>query len=340
MGCSDYTIKKTIQGNGMRILSRMGLLSIFFVLSACSSHHRLKVLGYIEGRYVYLSSPVSGKLIQLAVQKGETVVVKQLAFQLDPQPELSQLNATKAVLQQEEQTLEDLKKGQRETIIKQIEAQIQQAQANVIYSKKMYERDIELRKTGAISQAGLDQARSQYQNDAEKLNQMKANLAEAKLGARTNLIAAQEARVKSSENQVAQYEWSVSQKTVYIPADGFVQDTLFRQDEFVPAGKPVIQFLPPENRILVFFVPEKKLSQIKPGATVHFTCDGCQKNIMAKIDYISSQAEYTPPVIYSIDSREKLVYWVEAKIDPTVIKNMNPGEPVEVTIDLDKESHL
>lgn len=325
----------------MRILRGIAVLSMACsLMMACSTHHHIKVLGYVEGRYVYLSSPVSGKLIQLAVQKGETVAANQLAFQLDPEPELSQLNATKALLQQEQQTLEDLKKGQRETIVKQIQAQISQAEANVIFSKKTYERYVALRKTGAISQASVDQARSQYDNDAEKLNQMKANLAEAKLGARTNLIAAQEARVKSSENQVAQYEWSVSQKTVHMPANGFVQDTLFRQNEFVAAGKPVIQFLPPENRILVFFVPEKNISQIKPGETIYFTCDGCQKNIKASIDYISSQAEYTPPVIYSIDSREKLVYWVEAKIDPAVVKNMNPGEPVEVVLDLDQEPRM
>src|SRR3989338_8327068 len=273
MHCSHYTIKKTDQGNGMCMLRWIGVLSIFFSLIACSSHHQLHLLGYVEGRYVYLSSPVSGRLIQLAVQKGETITANQLAFQLDPEPELSQLK---------------------------------NAESNLILAQKMLARNQILRKTAAIGEATLDASVQQYESAAAQVNQ---------------------------------YQWMVNQKTIYFSKAGYVQDTLFRQNEFVPAGKPIIAFLPPENRILVFFVPEKNLSSIQSGETIHFTCDGCQKNLSAKIDYISSQAEYTPPVIYSIDSREKLVYWVEAKINSRVIKNMNPGEPVEVTLDLDMKSH-
>src|SRR3990167_7145145 len=239
---------------------------LFCGLSACSSDHKLHLLGYVEGRYVYLSSPVSGQLIQLAVQKGETVKANQLAFQLDPQPELSQLK---------------------------------NAQAKVVLTEKMLARNQELPRTNAIGQAALDASVQEHD---------------------------------SAVTQVTQYQWMVSQKRMQFARAGFVQDTLFRQNEFVPAGKPVIALLPPENRILVFFVPEKNLSHIKSGEKVTFTCDGCQKNLTATIDYISSQAEYTPPVIYSIDSREKLVYWVEAKIDPSAVKDMNPGQPIEVEI--------
>ena len=239
---------------------------LFFGLSACSSHHKLHLLGYVEGRYVYLSWPVSGQLIQLAVQKGETVAANQLAFQLDPQPELSQLK---------------------------------NAQTKVVLTQKMLARNQELRRTNAIGQAALDASVQEHD---------------------------------SAIAQVTQYQWMVSQKRMQFAQGGYIQDTLFRQNEFVPAGKPIIALLPPENRILFFFVPEKNLSQIKSGEKINFTFDGSQKNLTATIDYISSRAEYTPPVIYSLESREKLVYWVEAKIDPNVVKNMNPGEPVEVEI--------
>jgi HlyD family secretion protein len=314
----------------MRLLQWIGL-SCLLLLTSCS-HHSAHYLGYVEGRYVYLSSAVSGNLIQLAVHKGETVQANQVAFQLDPQPELSQLNTAKAQLTQAQQELENIKSGERSTIIARLEAQISQAQANVIFSKKMFERNGELVKTGAVGKAVFDESRARFEADQQKLNEAQANLREARLGGRTNLIAAQAARVEAAKYQVEQYEWMLAQKTVKIPVDGFVQDTLFRQNEFVPAGKPVISFLPPDNRILIFFVPENILSRLKLGAEISFTCDGCKKNIPATINYISSQAEYTPPVIYSENTRDKLVYWIEAKIDPSVVKSMHPGEPVQVSI--------
>lgn len=308
------------------------LFSFIMLLTACSQNQSTHALGYIEGEYVYLSSPLSGQLIQLAVRKGESVQAGQIAFKLDPQPESAQLAAAEAQLQSARQDLENLKSGERSTIIKRLEAQISQAQANLIYSKKMHERNAELRKTGAVGQAAVDQSRAQFEADTQKLHETQANLAEAKLGARSNLIASQEAKVQAAQNEVTKYRWMVDQKIIRFTQAGYVQDTLFRQNEFVSEGKPVIQFLPPENRTLVFFISEKKLSRIHVGQTISFTCDECKKQFSAVIDYISSQAEYTPPVIYSKDSRDKLVYEVEAKIDPSVVKNMTPGLPVEVTV--------
>lgn len=251
----------------MRMLKRITLFSLFSVLFLVGcSHHRSRYLGYIQGDYVYLSSPVSGTLTQLAVEKGQAVAVNQLAFQLDPQPELSQL---------------------------------QNAEANLVYTKKMLSRNQDLHKTNAVSESVLDLSRQQYE---------------------------------SAIQQVSQYRWMVDQKTVHFSQNGFVQDTLFRQNEFVPAGKPVIALLPSKNITVVFFIPEQKLSDITLGQKIYFTCDGCQKKIVATINYISSRAEYTPPVIYSQESRDKLVYWVEAEMDPTVAVMMHPGQPVEVVV--------
>src|SRR3990167_7590044 len=282
----------------MRVFKPM-LIATVLCLFACSKHHSTHALGYIEGRYVYLSSAVSGQLIQLNVQKGQTVSANQLAFQLDPQPEYSELQNAQAQLTVAQQDLENLKLGERATILKKLQAQVDQVQANLIYSTKTFDRYTKLRQTHVISQAQLDQARSTYEADAQKLRETQANLSEAKLGARDHLILAQEAKVNAMAADVQKFQWMVAQKTVRFSVNGFVQDTLFRQNEFVTAGKPVIEFLPPQNRILIFFVPEKYLSAMRIGKKINFTCDGCAQAISANINYISSHAEYTPPVIYS-----------------------------------------
>jgi HlyD family secretion protein len=111
-----------------------------------------------------------------------------------------------------------------------------------------------------------------------------------------------------------------------------VQDTLYRQGEWVAAGNPVVVLLPPENLKARFFVPQEMLPRIKTGETVNVSFDGAAKNYSATVNYISTQAEFTPPVIYSRENRAKLVFMIEAKFPPADATQLRPGQPVDVTI--------
>ena len=81
-----------------------------------------------------------------------------------------------------------------------------------------------------------------------------------------------------------------------------VQDTFFVEGEWVPAGKPVVSLLPPGNVKARFYAPQAALSALAPGRTVEIRCDGCPAPFAAKVSFVSSQAEYTPPVLYSRES--------------------------------------
>lgn len=113
------------------------------------------------------------------------------------------------------------------------------------------------------------------------------------------------------------------------PTAALVEDTMALPGDFVPAGTPVVSLLPPGRIKLRFFVPETALAATVRGHVVSFRCDGCPVGLKARITYVSPRAEYTPPVIYSVGSREKLVFMVEAQpIDaPLALK---PGQPVDV----------
>jgi len=111
-----------------------------------------------------------------------------------------------------------------------------------------------------------------------------------------------------------------------------VQDTLYVQGEWVPAGSPVISLLPPENIKIRFFVTEKGLGGLRLGQTVKISCDSCGPAINANISYVSPQAEYTPPVIYSKENRSKLVFLIEAKTSPVDAIKLHPGQPVDVAL--------
>jgi HlyD family secretion protein len=113
---------------------------------------------------------------------------------------------------------------------------------------------------------------------------------------------------------------------------GVVQDRLYLPGEFVAAGAPVLSILPPGNVKLRFFVPETDLAKFKPGSRVKAGCDGCGADVAATVSFVSTQPEYTPPVIYNRDNRTKLVWLVVARPAMAVAARLSPGQPVDVRL--------
>jgi HlyD family secretion protein len=130
------------------------------------------------------------------------------------------------------------------------------------------------------------------------------------------------------EAALADADYQLSQRKIYSLVDGQVQDIYFFEGEYVPASTAVVSILPPRNVFVRFFVPEPEFAHVKLGETVAISCDGCAPNMTAKITFIAQQEEYTPPVIFSVGNKEKLVFKLEARV-PGGLK-LNPGEPVEV----------
>lgn len=131
----------------------------------------------------------------------------------------------------------------------------------------------------------------------------------------------------------ANLDWSqtrLTRRDAHAPADGTIEQVYFRVGETVSAGKPVVAMLPPKNLKMRFFAPEPILPTIKYGESVAVSCDGCEKGLTAKISFIARSVEYTPPVIYSLEERAKLVYLIEARPDQP--EKFRVGQPVTVTL--------
>ena len=109
-----------------------------------------------------------------------------------------------------------------------------------------------------------------------------------------------------------------------------MQDTFFVEGEWVPAGRPVASLLPPGNVKVRFYLPETLVGSLISGRPVEIRCDGCGAPVAAKITYVSSQAEYTPPVLYTREQRAKLMFLVEARPEPADGARLRPGQPVDV----------
>jgi len=139
-----------------------------------------------------------------------------------------------------------------------------------------------------------------------------------------------EAVLRQVQANLAWSETRLARRDAHSPADGTIEQVYFRVGETVSAGKPVVAMLPPKNLKMRFFAPEPTLPQIKYGESVAVSCDGCEKGLTATISFIARSAEYTPPVIYSLDERAKLVYLIEAR--PEQPEKFRVGQPVTVTL--------
>ena len=206
------------------------------------------------------------------------------------------------------QLLFELERGSEVAALDVAKKNLAQAKASLELSESTYIRRKQLRDGSAevISAEELDQARAQRDTDTASVESQQAALDKAK--------------------------WSFDQKQQFAPTNAFVQDTLYRQGEWVAAGNPVVVLLPPENLKARFFVPEEMLPRIKAGESVSVTFDGATTNYSATVNYISKQAEFTPPVLYNRENRAKLVYMIEAKFSPADAAQLRPGQPVDVKL--------
>lgn len=319
-------------------MAALGLLACL-LLVGCSKDQQKFYLGYIEGKFVYVAANVSGKLEQTWVSEGSLVKAGQALFQLQQMPALAQVNVVKFQLKSDQQKLLDMLKGKRVTVLQGIIAQQKQASSQVALAHKDLKRYQQLYKDGAVGKQKLDSAQTDYQSKYQKLQQFNANLANAKLGERAHLILAQEALVEMDQAKLNKAQWSLSQTKVSAPVSGRVFSTFYRLGEYVPTGQAVLSILSPKYMRVLFYVPEQALSQIKIGQTVAFTCDGCAGKQTAKVNFISPQAEYTPPIIYSEVSRSKLVYRIEAVLPANVALKFHPGQPLQVYLVSQDASH-
>lgn len=311
-------------------------LNLFVVISGllagCAKNPPNNFQGYLEGEYLYLAAPLGGALTNLAVARGDAVKTGQLLFELERQSEAAALTQAEKNLAQAQAQLDDLMKGKRPTEIASLAAQLQQAQANLRLANDDLARREKLGDAHVISKEELDQAHAQHDASQAQVDQLASDLETAKLGGREDAIHAARAAVESQDAALAKARWAFDQKQQFAPANATVHDTLYRQGEFVAAGNPVVVLLPPANLKVRFFVPQDKLPQLKVGETVSVKCDGAAHAFSATVNYISTQAEYTPPVIFSRETRANLVFMIEAKFSPADAAELRPGQPVDVQL--------
>lgn len=288
-------------------------------------------LGYAEADYVRVGPVLEGRLTGVSVARGDQVTLGTALFAQDDIAERAARDQAAAQRDAEREKLADLQGHGRDQ-------EIEQARADVADSRAAYERAARdlgraetLVRTGAATQQAVDQLRADTASAAAHIRaaEAKVSLLTDSSG-RAHAIAAQQAAVIAAQAAVELAEWRLAQRRVSAPVAGLVADTLATPGETMGAGAPVVSLLPPDNILLRFFVPETRLLRVKAGDLVGVVCDSCPSDLTARVSFVAPQPEYTPPVIYSTDSRGNLVYLIEARPQGGQGHLLKPGQPVEI----------
>ena len=177
-----------------------------------------------------------------------------------------------------------------------------------------------------LQQADLNQNNATWANARQTFDRAQS-LSKTGSGTQANLDAAISA-LRVAEARVNTSQTRLTRRNAFAPVSGTIQQIYFREGEMVPAQRPVLSILPPGTMKVRFYVPETDLAKLAIGEEVRVGCDNCAADLSAKIYYIATTAEYTPPVIYSLDERHKLVYLVQAR--PNKPASVRVGQPVSV----------
>jgi HlyD family secretion protein len=276
--------------------------------------------GYVVTDDVTMSSPTSGTLTRVAVRRGDRVSPGQALFNVDPTIRTALADQAAAQIAAGQAQV-----AQQRAALARARADLQSAQADADRAGAELRRQAaaQREKPGAVAQLQIEQSEASAKAALDKRDSARAavQIAEAAVRAAQAQVVQAEAGLRSARREVSDLASTA-------PSAGRIEDVMFKPGESVSANAPVVTIVPDGEVKVRFYVPEGLVNDYKPGRQVAIACDGCAAGMTAKVEFVSSRPEYTPPVIYSLDARQKLVYMVEAL--PSAPDTLMPGQPMDV----------
>jgi len=270
--------------------------------------------GYIEGEPLFVAPIEAGRIATLLVKRGDELNAGDTVATLESEDARFALDAARARHAEAQARLVNLTTGKRAEEIAVIEANRAAARADLAQANLDLTRIRDLVARKVQSQSALDQARTARNVASARLQEIEANLQVAGIAARVQEIEAARRVVDGAAAAERDAEWRLAQRTIKAPADGRIEDIIRYPGETAGPAAPVASLLPPGNRSLKFFVPQALVSSIRPGQVLPLRCDGCPAGLQARVSFIARGPEFTPPVIYSVESRQKPVVLVRAEL--------------------------
>jgi HlyD family secretion protein len=317
---------------GALLLAGLAAIAVAIVLFTFPANEDAEFPGYMEADLVLVGSEQGGRVLALSVEEGVAVKQGDPVFTLESSEQEASVAAAKARVAEAEARLADARAElQRPDEIKVLEAALKEAEAMLQVASNNLDRAQALFDKGWTTKAQLDDAIAQHDRNEASVAEAEKRIIAAKLPGRSDMIDAAAANAEAARHALNEAEKNLGKRQVFAPADGTVEEVYFRPGEVVNAGQSVIALLPPRNLKVRFFVAEPERATLQVDQRVAITCDGCPSDLHAKINFIAREAEFTPPVIFSREQRQKLVYLVEARPEGPAAA-LTAGQPVTVTL--------
>lgn len=285
-------------------------------------------IGYVEADWIYVASPQAGWIVEQPVHEGMDVEAGDILFRLDTQAQEAALAEANARIAQSGAQARNMSTGAREAEIRALQARLDEARARLTKAEADKTRILPLVERGLEPQARGDTVSAEADMAAAAVAALTQDIAVARQAARPAEREAADALTVSAEAARDSAAYRLSQRTVTAAVPGRVEGVFLKTGEYANPGAPIVALLPVDGLKVRFFVPQAQLPEVSLGQPVTIRADGLPASIEATVSYISSTAEYTPPVIYSKGSRDKLVFLVEARVATST--GLKPGLPIEV----------
>ena len=301
------------------------------ILPACASPSNAAV-GYVEGEYVNVAPIEVARIANEYVRRGDKLKAGDRIATLETADAEIAVHNAEAALAEAQAQLANILYGRRPEEIAAIEADLKAAQVQENDAERTLARRKDLNARGFAAQADLDSAQTAFDVAASHARSLAANLAVARLPARDEEILAARNKVAEARAALDNACWRREQRQLVAPSAGYVSDIVRRVGDVAGPAAPVVSFLPDNAVKVKVYVPETALSSLALGQTLSVRCDGCEKGLTAAITYIAREPEFTPPVIYSLESRQTLVYLIEARARNDKPLRLQPGQIVDVDL--------
>jgi len=283
------------------------LILVAALFSACNNNdEKSDAFGNFEADPVIVSSESTGKILQLNIEKGQTIEKGAVAALIDTiqiNLKLKQIEAQKAAIIAKRQSIQ--------AQVEVFETQIKTLEVNRQRIEKML-------KDGASTQKQLDDITGQI------------DVLKRQIESTQTQFTSVNKELEVLDTQQASTADLLERCTVTAPANGTILETYVEQGELATPGKPLFKIANLEKLTLKVYVSGAQLPAVKIGQTVDVLIDKTEtenQTLQGKVTWISSEAEFTPKIIQTKTERVKLVYAVKVSVkNDGTLKIGMPGE--------------
>lgn len=281
--------------------------------------------GYVEIDYVYVAPVAGGRITGIAVTEGQRVSEGQVLVSLDARQQTATLLAAEAQVAAAEAALRDLETGGRDAEIAVARANLAQAEADLQLARETAERSARLYDEGIVTQSRYDQDQTALDVAEARVAQLAAQVKVTAMPARDAQQQQAEANLAAARANAEEARVALSERQILAPADGQVEKLFYSAGEVDSAGGPLLSLRPDGALKVKLYLPETVRSTYPVGSVFRVSCDGCPDGITATVSHLAADPQFTPPVIYSRDERQRLSFLAEASVAGG---DLPPGQPV------------